>query len=320
MNGVNPKQFLGGGMCREEAASAYLATMLEQSADFRELFFQLCDIPPFDVEQVEVEQELRDVTITGKQTLVFIENKIAAGSKTHGQLVTYYERAKESNSDSQVHSIYLAPSRQLGESEVMLVNAEDGEIVKAIAWTDIEKICQQVKDLDPVFTLEGVKQVQTAIRRSKSQPTRDWTDDELGIRAAIKTIAVSLETQLPQRELVPFGCELWAYGPITVYAKCVPDESSKEGSTALRVSVKYLFHLSSKKSEDKPFAKRWLTPLKANKEWNSFKIDQQNNWMIREQQLSGEPHEIAEVIETEFYNLVREIDAGVAREKEKSCL
>lgn len=33
--GVSPHHFLGGGMCREEATSAFLATLIEQSVDFQ---------------------------------------------------------------------------------------------------------------------------------------------------------------------------------------------------------------------------------------------------------------------------------------------
>ena len=138
LKGIDPRHFLGGGMCREEATSAYLATLLDQSSEFRSRFLQLCGIQDIEFTKVEVEREHRDITLSGTGVEIIIENKISAASKTEGQLLRYYTHLKEQNSDVTVHSVYLSPDRKIGTSEVQKVTNTADEVAVSIAWKDLQ--------------------------------------------------------------------------------------------------------------------------------------------------------------------------------------
>lgn len=313
MAGINPRHFLAGGMVREEAASAFLATLIDQSDEFRQRFFQLCGIESFPVNSVVVEQGRRDVTVEGTDTLLIIENKIAAGAKMKGQLVGYYRRCKEDNPDVKIHSVYLAPSRELGQSEVDLVQADDGEVVVAVAWVDLESLCAGLSDIDQVFAESGVKHILEAIaRRRVRSSNREWSPEEQVLREMIQSISAILKPQLPQRELTPFGPELWAYGPVTVVVKCVPTLSIDEEATDRRTVVELMFRLAGK-NKDRDHAKRWIDPIKAQGTWEGFQIDSESNWMVSKEVVTGGDPQLADFVASRFIALIAKIDEGVGK-------
>ena len=156
-NGIDPHHFLGGGMCREEATSAYLATLLEQSPQFRSRFLQLCGIKSIELTKVEVERECRDITLSGTGVEIIIENKISAASKTEGQLLRYYTRLKEQDSDAIVHAVYLSPDRKIGTSEVQKVTNTADEVAVSIAWKDLLPLIDDLHDMDAILPVKAWK-------------------------------------------------------------------------------------------------------------------------------------------------------------------
>lgn len=315
MAGVDPRHFLAGGMCREEATSAFLATLLHQSVDFQERFFRLCGIPSFTVTDVIVEQEQRDVTVVGANTFVIIENKIASGSKKDGQLVGYYLRVKSQDEGSRVHSVYLSPTRELGKSEVERVHTESGEIAVSVAWEKLQPLCDKLSDFDNLFAETGVLHVLDAIRRRRIRSTRQLEGDELVLRNMMRSIASKLTADHPIRKLDPYGCQLWAFGPITVVIKCETAQREDDGSPEIDTSVQLLFNLEGPNSEDKVYAKNWITPIKKKGKWESFEIDEQNRWMVSRFSRSGEEAQLEELLMADFNKLVTTIYDGIAREK-----
>ena len=310
MNGVSPKHFLAGGMCREEATSAFLATLIEHSKDFRTLFFNLCDIPDFKIMDVVVEQAQRDITITGDDTFVIIENKIANASKTKGQLLSYYSQLKTEFPESSIHAVYLAPSRNTGQTEVEMVKREEGGNAIAIAWSDIKPLCENLDDFDPTFSQTGIMYVLEAIRRRSIVAAPDWDENELRVRECMSCIAENLKPEFPSRRLVAFGCQIWAYGPVTVVLTCTPTVAG----TQVIISCDLRFRLAGR-DEDRKYAKSLLNSIKTDNKWGIYKPDDRQNWRVSEETRDCTFDNLEETAMSIFRELVSAIDEGIAQEK-----
>ena len=121
------EHFLRGTVRKEDIASAFLATALQQSRRFREHFFRRIDPERAGVLAGErwsyaVEERRVDVTLKTAGTIMIIENKIRAGAKQVEQLVRYYkECAKDADPTDRILAVYVAP-RQVGKGEVQLVH------------------------------------------------------------------------------------------------------------------------------------------------------------------------------------------------------
>ena len=99
---VNPHFFFEGKLAREESASALLATLLEQSACFRQRFLDVLHLDINDAPDVAVERNDVDVCLTfpKDKTTILVENKTKGSSKTDSQLARYYEQAKDALSEA----------------------------------------------------------------------------------------------------------------------------------------------------------------------------------------------------------------------------
>ena len=314
MNGVSPKHFLAGGMCREEATSAFLATLIEYSKDFRKRFFNLCNIPDFKIMDVVVEQAQRDITITGDDTFVIIENKIANSSKTKGQLLSYYSQLKTKFPEATIHAVYLAPTQNMGHSEVEMVNSEAGGKAISVAWSDIKPICDNLEDFDPIFSQTGIDCVLEAIRRRTIKVPPNWSEDEWKVREYMRSIAENIGPGFPSRQIVAEGCSLWAYGPISVVADCTPAVVGDEMTPEVVICCELKFRLAGR-HEDRKYAKSWFNSLKSSKTWDVYKLDERGNWRVAKKTFDCSFENLEENATVGFRDLVIAIDEGVAREK-----
>jgi hypothetical protein len=124
---VKLDHFFRGTIRKEDVASAFLATALEQSPRFREFFFRRVDADRADALTMQpwtyaVEKRRVDVTMQAADTTVVIENKICGGAMQAEQLVRYYkECVKDASPSDRVLAVYVAP-RNLGRGEVQLVH------------------------------------------------------------------------------------------------------------------------------------------------------------------------------------------------------
>ncbi len=309
--GVHPRHFLAGGMCREEACSAFLATLIEQSPEFQKRFFALAGIEPFEITEVAVEQQLRDVTITGVQTFVVIENKIAVSSKTDGQLAGYYQQLKQDSDDAVVHCIYLAPSRQTGETEVNQLQPAAGETATALAWSDLQTCCYNLPDFDRTFSEAGYEFVLQAIARRSQRASRDYTRDEASLRDVLAEIHQKLAEQMPHRCFEKYGVQLWSYAAITVVLSLEPaDETATLDRSA--TTVDYSFNLASKSRPGRQKAQRWITSIRQQGEWLGFQVDAAGKWLSLRETVN-EPHrDLVNTLATSFRQIIDKIDTEVA--------
>lgn len=319
LTGVNPRHFLDGGMGREEAASAYLATLLEQSQYFRSEFFRITGIPEFPDPKIEVERDLRDVTITGDNVVVIVEVKIADGAKANGQLRNYYDRLKTEQPRFIVHTVYLARTSEVGRSEVEQIECAQNERAVSLGWPDIAPISKAVTDFDKTFASCGIEIILDVIRRRHRRSVRDWSDEELKWREIVKVVGANLKQPGSNWRIYPFGCELWIYGPITIVAKCKPTIAEPKLDNELACELELRFHLaeskSAAKSSERPFAKRWIERLKKAKSWNSYEPDPRDNWFIKVVHLIATQQRAIEHIQLEMQHLLTLIYGEIVREQ-----
>ena len=108
---MNLHFFYEGSLGREEAASAFLATMLEQYPSFRKSFFDLLGLPDeksrslaTEEWNVVTEEDEVDVTMHPQRGnhVILIENKVQASSKMAGQVSRYYQSQINKEPDKSV--------------------------------------------------------------------------------------------------------------------------------------------------------------------------------------------------------------------------
>jgi hypothetical protein len=211
-----------------------------------------------------------------------------------------------------VHTVYLGPSKELGKSEVAQIPLEDGEIAVSIAWFDLKTICENVNDFDSLFARSGLDCVLQTISNRKHLTNREWTEDEAILREELRVISQQVSPRLPNRQILTWGCELWAYGSITVAAKCVASATEEAECSGSHVQIQYSFRIAGK-SDDRAHAKRWIAPVIALGEWNGFQPDERKNWMQRT--ASCPLGDFKESLGTYFEKLVGTIDREVANVK-----
>lgn len=306
--GIDPHHFFGGGVCREEATSAFLATLLEQSAGFRSRFFKVCGINEFALEKVEVEKQSRDITISGADVEVIIENKIDGASKQVGQLLRYYTQLKEQNPEITIHSVYLSPDRNLGKSEVEQLPKMHNEIAVSIAWKDLEPHVIELTDIDSLFAEKGMESVLQAIRNRRVRSSRHYSEDEDAIRKLLDSAAPQLILDFPDREICRFALQIWSYGDVTFYLSI---ESIAQNKMTTELSVNYQFKLRGKRRKVQnsqwPNAKRWFEKVKSNGEWNGFSLSS-DNWMRREELIEAPHGNIVATIQKRFSKLLSKLE------------
>jgi PD-(D/E)XK nuclease superfamily len=208
--------FFRGAQSREETASAYLATLLDYDPEFRQRFLALIPAdPPLDpsydwavrVEDVRTNAGAVDVSLEGPKsdptTVVLIENKLVSSAKTDGQLLKYYRGAASVWPERRIVSLYLAPSRQLGASEVELVRSSETyrsrrisrpepDEVMAIEWEgDLARMIRALPAAD-WFVASGIEEVISAIKRRPLPPDAQREVIRYIVDCALTTLAERL--------------------------------------------------------------------------------------------------------------------------------
>jgi hypothetical protein len=181
---------------REEAASAYLATLLEQDASFRTGFTTLvgsAGVPsPSGEPNVSVEHPLGagfiDVVVEYDKSVILVENKVNSGAKRDGQLAGYYTAAMDHWGSKRLVAVYLAPDVALGWSEVAEVErliadarrgGTGGDIAVAIDWSSVLTLTERVSATHASFARGGAVAILAAIEAAKRGPGNiEWTKDE----------------------------------------------------------------------------------------------------------------------------------------------
>ncbi len=296
-------------MCREEATSAYLATLLDQSSEFRSRFLQLCGIQDIELTKVEVERECRDITLSGTDVEIIIENKISAASKTEGQLVRYYTRLKEQNSDATVHSVYLSPDRKIGASEVQKVTNSAEEVATSIAWKDLLPLIDELHDIDATFARKGMEAILQAIANRKVKSNREYSEDEDLIRSLFVEIEPKVLRAFPDREICRYATELWSYGEISF---CLKAESITCEDSFVGLDLIYKFKLSSKAKSERVTqwqnAKQWHKTVANDREWRNFSLAA-DKWLYASLSLHENAESIGEVLSDSFIDLLTQIES-----------
>jgi len=161
---MNPHFFFKGKLSREEAASAFLATMLECRADFRSFVFgTLEQIEPHGMCRVTIEEREVDVRLEypTEKVVVLIENKVRPGSLQVNQLVRYYESELRRSPDSRILSILVGPTEGTGTIEVARLTAHHQfrpmDSVHMVSWRSLAQFCDILSrdDLDREFVQGG---------------------------------------------------------------------------------------------------------------------------------------------------------------------
>ncbi len=158
---MNIRFFFQGKLSREEASSAFLATLLEQRPDFRAYFFNLCDVgdrglPRGREWRVVTEDRDFDVFMDCRESdwVVLIENKIKSGSITPGQLSNYYAKLRnnQDNQQANILLVYLTPKPGTGQAEFMqMKNSPDlaeGDYLVHLSWDDIFDYVSLLEEAD----------------------------------------------------------------------------------------------------------------------------------------------------------------------------
>lgn len=158
---MNLHLFFEGMPSREEVASAFFASLLEQRPDVRnELFDILADSDGSDQVPAEsfkvrtwgvrVEVDGVDIYLESRDEdgawVILIENKLQSGSMQVGQLLRYYTSQIERDKEAHVVAVYLAPCN-MGESEVQRVKSSlrPGDFAVHVSWDTVTERLQSLK-------------------------------------------------------------------------------------------------------------------------------------------------------------------------------
>jgi hypothetical protein len=193
---------------REGAASALVGTLLKESPEFRDLFFDaLEDLEPNLVQSlkrkmwdVDVEVHQLDIRLVASDAVLIIENKIRAGAVQANQMVKYYERQVGLTPMKQIGLIYLAPGPSMGDREVERVrnaikdkDRQRLDFAARVSWDDVKEAGDKVYhgseagDWQSRFIAEGFALVKNVIDTS---PDEVWK--AVGDRKIVKSLATDV--------------------------------------------------------------------------------------------------------------------------------
>jgi hypothetical protein len=330
---VNPHFFFEGKLSREESASALLATLLEQSIEFRRRFCELLEVKTTRDDQFVVEVERNDIDIAfdiGNSTTVIVEAKIASGSKTDGQLAMYYERAKADSPDRLFVCVYVAPTVALGRSEVEQLVLRGGDSSVAISWQQMSDLAQGLADFDAEFGVMGLEKVLRVIANRRTAYF-----DRSGDRALLYDVVDEAKRLVQQDEPLctvatwkgKSSVEVYTCGTAISVSVSIHFESNADGvvmiprendlpvvtiAAGVRPAVK---HAGAAKTQ------AWWSEIKATGEWV---VDEcafepsEAGWMTCNEPLVGDAPEIARRMASWTLVLIRAL-SGIRNRVEQKC-
>jgi hypothetical protein len=189
--------FFSGKLSREEASSAFLATLLEQSKYcFKKFLVTLnIDLPYTEIQSVVTEEHEIDILVKLNNDLIIIENKVKSAAKKEGQLAKYYKKMQKKYPQKRMIIVFLGPNSNLGDSEIEGLTLRDGDSAKSIGWdqilTALNGIVNQMSD--PTFVKSGIVSVNkllssTLRRKYELSPDRDIMHSVIyGVKQSLNT-------------------------------------------------------------------------------------------------------------------------------------
>lgn len=205
---LNMRLFFQGALCREEVASAWLATLLEQHKGFRAGFLKTIGLPPAaaaDEWAVQVEKNEHDVHMESgsHRCVVVIENKIGAGAVQQDQLRRYYSRQKEETPNCQVVVVFLTPRPGVGRKQSAQLQGagflDPRDFVSHIAWDRVAALVkEQIKGGDPLqdFAETGLCAIERVIDDAQTE-RYPLVGDRVVVEQIVALAADELQRRLP---------------------------------------------------------------------------------------------------------------------------
>jgi hypothetical protein len=326
--------FFEGKLGREEVASAFLAMALESVPRFREHFFRL--VTPNEyvtlsgrLWSVKVEKRQIDVHLETDDTIVLIENKVAAASKQTDQLLRYYLQERKLNQKARFIIVYLAP-RQVGKNEITQVanssefKTHPDDIVQHLSWDNLAEYVPRRGDIYDEIIRKWLDEVQHVILEKSSGKYSIEGDRDLLRKFVNKALKkLTNETGL---NIKPWSGEsetIYTAGTnITIYIAILLDlekeppfriQNTRDESGSLVVTIQSKFKLGGKIKKSSEIAKWWAKQIEpkffeiAGVGKHVLQEDRLDGILVHNQVVSGE-----EVIEKTF------IDTGLAVIRELS--
>jgi hypothetical protein len=323
---MNPKFFFGGKLSREESASAFLATLLEQCADFRSFFFKTMSVEePQGLCEVKIEQKDVDVRIDylSAKVVVLVENKIRPGALQVNQLVRYYLQELTTNAHLKIYSILIAPTEGGGASEaIRLSNHKEfrpTDAVYRLSWRELAQFCDFLADEDrnTEFIRGGFDCVSKMIEDA-AQEKYPLTDRRKIAYDVAQTVFGILSREFPQ-----VGFRFWrakdcfeTYSiktDITIYVDLAFRVESKPPYTPIDIldrehvaaTLRTQFALSAKGKRNKPLKTAWNEKCTEGS-WLGHKLV--GKWFKREVEVSGD----AAILEDKLAEIGRSVIRSLA--------
>jgi len=174
---------------KEELASAFLATLLESDAAFRQDFlallalqdrsgrlhaltaasWQICTENPIESGRVDIELQTEDAS-----SVILIENKVFSGSLQQGQLLKYYEALadKDPSKRTQIGAVLLGPGDAVGTFEVervehsRLARGRTADFAVRVGWLDLQDLANAVPatEVTAMFAKSGFREIVQIIK------------------------------------------------------------------------------------------------------------------------------------------------------------
>lgn len=175
------KHFFRGFLKKEEVASAFLATLLENDLAFREAFFkELFPDAALDLAgsrwTVQVETDWVDIRLDSDAAVVLIENKVKAGAYKSGQLLRYYEsELVRTPDDKPILVVFVAPEG-VGTRETERLAALDtfreNDAAASVSWQKLSAISNSLQQPEARrwFVESGFSEIERIIEQD-SRPT-----------------------------------------------------------------------------------------------------------------------------------------------------
>ncbi len=304
---MNPYFFFVGKLSREESASAFLATLLEDRPDFRKYLFKIVAIPePQGPCQVRIEQKDVDIRLDYPTTKVvtLIENKVRPGALQVNQLLRYYLQECTTNADSQILSILIAPTEGGGASEVKRLTTHkefrrSTDAAYKLSWRELAQFCDLLadEDKDAEFIQGGFDCVSKMIQDA-AQEKYPLTDRRKVAYDVAQTVFGLLSREFPQ-----VGLRFWrakdcfeTYSiktDVTIYVDLAFRVESKPPYTPMDIldrehivaTLRTQFALSAKGKRNKPLKTAWDEKCKGGS-WLGHKLT--GKWFKREVEVCGD--------------------------------
>jgi hypothetical protein len=296
--------FFEGKLGREEVASAFLAMALESVPRFREHFFKL--VAPNEylslngrLWSVKVEKRQVDVHMETDDTIVLIENKVAAASKQTDQLLRYYLQERKLNQKARVIVVYLAP-RQVGKSEVgKVANSSEfqtnpADIVRHLSWDNLAEYVPRKGDIYDEIIRNWLDEVQHVILEKSSgkysiEGDRDLIRNILNkaLHKLINETGLNIKPWSGENETIyTAGTSLTIYISILLDLEKEPPfriQNTRDESGSLIVTIQSKFKLGGKIKKSSEIAKWWAQQIES----KFFEIAGVGKHYLQEDRLDG---------------------------------